>query len=95
MAVAMRTKLIVFIIVMGLGTLGAFGWIGYQLFATGFSAKTEPHALEVLVARQIRHLAIPLEQRNAQNPDPVEPRRHQGVAGTFRRPLRDLSCQRR
>jgi hypothetical protein len=33
-------------------------WLGYHLFTTGFSAKTEPHALEVLLARQIRHLAI-------------------------------------
>jgi mono/diheme cytochrome c family protein len=73
MAVAMRTKLIVFIIVLVLGTLGAVGWIGYQLFATGFSAKPEPHPLEIVVARQIRHLAIPLEQRNAQNPIPLNP----------------------
>jgi len=72
----MRTKLIVFIIVLGvlcLGTLGAFGWMGYQLFITGFSAKPEPHPLEIVVARQIRHLAIPLEQRNAQNPIPLNP----------------------
>ncbi len=67
----MRTKLIVFIIVMGLGIVGAFGWMGYQLFATGFSAKVEPHALEVFIARQVRHLAIPIEQRNAQNPIPL------------------------
>jgi mono/diheme cytochrome c family protein len=76
MAVAMRTKLIVFIIILGvlcLGTLGAFGWMGYQLFTTGFSAKPEPHPLEIVVARQIRHLAIPLEQRNAQNPIPLNP----------------------
>ena len=69
----MRTKLIVFIIVMGLGIGGAFGWIGYQLFTTGFSAKPEPHALEVFIARQIRHLAIPVEQRTAQNPIPLSP----------------------
>jgi len=72
----MRTKLIVFIIVLGvlcLGTLGAFGWMGYQLFTTGFSAKPAPHPLEIVVARQIRHLAIPLEQRNAQNPIPLNP----------------------
>ena len=67
----MRTKLIVFIIVMGLGIVGAFGWMGYQLFATGFSAKVEPHALEVFIARQVRHLAIPIKQRNAQNPIPL------------------------
>ncbi len=67
----MRTKLTVFFIVMGVGIVGAFGWIGYQLFTTGFSAKTEPHALEVFIARKIRHLAIPIEQRNTQNPIPL------------------------
>ncbi len=69
----MRTKLIVFFIVMGVGIVGALGWIGYQLFTTGFSAKTEPHALEVFIARQVRHLAIPIEQRNTQNPIPFSP----------------------
>ena len=69
----MRTKLIVFIIVLGLGVVGAFGWMGYQLFTTGFSAKTEPPALEVLLARKVRHLAIPIEKRNAQNPIPLSP----------------------
>ena len=46
-------------------------WLGYQLFTTGFSAKTEPHAVEVFMARQIRHLAIPFKERNAQNPIPL------------------------
>jgi len=73
MAVAMGTKLIVFIFVVSLGIVGAFGWVGYQLFTTGFSAKTEPHALEVWMARQIRRLAIPIEKRNAQNPIPLSP----------------------
>jgi mono/diheme cytochrome c family protein len=41
------------------------------LFTTGFSAKTEPHALEILIARQIRHLAIPISKRNAVNPVPA------------------------
>ncbi|MBU6431852.1 MAG: c-type cytochrome [Nitrospirae bacterium] len=67
----MRTKLVVFIIVVGLGIVGTFGWLGYQLFTTGFSAKTEPHAIEVFLARQIRHLAVPIENRNAQNPIPL------------------------
>ena len=73
MLVDMRTKLIVFIIVAGLGIVGVFGWLGYRLFTTGFSAKTEPHAIEVFMARQIRHLAIPIEKRNAQNPIPLSP----------------------
>ena len=69
----MRTKLIVFIIVVELGIVGAFGWLGYQLFTTGFSAKTEPHAIEVFMARKIRHLAIPTEQRKTPNPVPRTP----------------------
>jgi mono/diheme cytochrome c family protein len=48
-------------------------WFGYHLFTTGFSAKTEPHAIEVFMARQIRHLAIPIEKRHAQNPIPMSP----------------------
>lgn len=73
MAVAMGKKLIVFIFVVSLGIVGTFGWVGYQLFTTGFSAKTEPRALEVWMARQIRRLAIPIEKRNAQNPIPLSP----------------------
>lgn len=69
----MRTKLVVFIIVVGLGIVGTFGWLGYRLFTTGFSAKTEPHAIEVFLARQIRHLAIPVEQRDSPNPVPPSP----------------------
>ena len=49
------------------------GWLGYRLFTTGFSAKTEPHAIEVFMARQIRHLAIPIEKRHAQNPISLTP----------------------
>lgn len=66
----MKAKLIGLIVIMVLGALGAFGWVGYQLFTTGFSAKTEPHALEIMMARQIRHLAIPIEHRNRPNPVP-------------------------
>jgi mono/diheme cytochrome c family protein len=73
MAVDMRKKLIVFIIVAGFGIVGVFGWLGYRLFTTGFSAKTEPHAIEVFMARQIRRLAIPIEQRNTPNPVPLSP----------------------
>lgn len=69
----MRTKLTVFIVVVGLGIAGTLAWVGYQLFTTGFSAKTEPHAIEVFLARQIRHLAIPIEQRNSPNPVPSSP----------------------
>ena len=69
----MRSKLLLLIIVAVIGMVGAFGWVGYRLFTTGFSAKTEPHAIEVFMARQIRHLAIPIEQRNTPNPVPLSP----------------------
>ncbi|HTL62643.1 MAG TPA: c-type cytochrome [Nitrospira sp.] len=67
----MKAKLLGAVVIVILVSLSLFGWVGYQLFTTGFSAKTEPHALEVLMARQIRHLAIPIEKRNAANPIPL------------------------
>lgn len=69
----MQTKLIVFISVVGFVIVGAFGWVGYHVFTTGFSAKMEPHPIEIFLARQIRHLAIPIERRNTPNPVPRTP----------------------
>ena len=54
-----------------LATLALLGWFGYQSYSTGFSAKAEPNELEVLIARQLRHLAIPIENRRLRNPLPV------------------------
>jgi len=48
-------------------------WFAYAFFQTGFSAKAEPSALEVVMARQARHLAIPFSKRNAANPIPASP----------------------
>ena len=69
----MRNKLLTLIILVVLGGVATLSWLGYRLFTTGFSAKTEPHAIEVFMARQIRHLAIPIEQRNRPNPVPLSP----------------------
>jgi mono/diheme cytochrome c family protein len=69
----MKAKLIGFIVLIVLVGLGTLGWFGYQSFTTGFSAKAEPHWLEVLLARQVRYLAIPLEHRNKTNPVPMTP----------------------
>jgi mono/diheme cytochrome c family protein len=69
----MKKKLVGFIILIMLVAAAAGGWVGYQLFTSGFSAKTEPHMLEVMLARQIRRLAIPIAQRNAPNPVPPSP----------------------
>ena len=60
------------VLILGLlATLALLGWFGYQSYSTGFSAKAEPNALEVLIARQLRHLAIPIENRRLRNPLPV------------------------
>lgn len=69
----MRNKLLIFILLVVLAGAAMFGWLGYRLFTTGFSAKTEPQAIEIFLARQIRHLAIPIEQRNSPNPVPLSP----------------------
>ena len=69
----MRTKLLTVILLAVLAGAATFGWLGYRLFTTGFSAKTEPQAIEIFMARQIRHLAIPIEQRNSLNPVPLSP----------------------
>ena len=69
----MRTKLLIVIFLAVLAGFATFGWLGYRLFTTGFSAKTEPQAIEIFLARQIRHLAIPIEQRNIPNPVALSP----------------------
>lgn len=69
----MQRKLIALLIMGIVGVLAVGGWLGYQSFTTGFSAKAEPHALEVFMARQIRYLAIPLNNRNKVNPVPITP----------------------
>ncbi|MBP0121819.1 MAG: c-type cytochrome [Nitrospira sp.] len=69
----MRTKLLIVISLAVLAGVATFGWLGYRLFTTGFSAKTEPQAIEIFLARQIRHLAIPIEQRNTPNPVALSP----------------------
>ena len=66
-------KFVGFVVILFLLFLGLLGWFGYQSFSTGFSAKAEPNWLEVLVARQLRYLAIPLENRNLRNPVPATP----------------------
>ncbi|MBI4002068.1 MAG: cytochrome c [Nitrospira defluvii] len=54
-----------------LATLALLGWFGYQSYSTGFSAKAEPNQLEIFFARQLRYLAIPLENRRLRNPLPL------------------------
>src|SRR6266545_6969941 len=67
----MRAKLIAILVIGILVVVAVLGWFGYQIVTTGFSAKAKPHALEVMIARQVRYLAIPLEHRNKLNPIPM------------------------
>lgn len=46
---------------------------GGMLIQRGFSAKDEPSALEVAIARRIRHLAASRTQREAKNPVALSP----------------------
>jgi len=46
-------------------------WLGYEVYTTGFSAKVEPHPIEVAIVRQLRRLAIPSEIRDMPNPVPM------------------------
>ncbi len=67
----MRSKVCwAFVLLLVAGAIGG-AWFGYQVFKTGFSAKSEPHPLEIWLARQVRYLAIPLEHRNKPNPVPA------------------------
>jgi len=64
-----RKIILALIIVVALPIL----WLGYRSFSTGFSAKAEPNALEVSLARNLRRLAIPASQREMSNPVPATP----------------------
>ena len=66
-------KFVTLVTILFLIGLGVLGWFGYQSFSTGFSAKVEPNWLEILVARKLRYLAIPFENRNLRNPTPMTP----------------------
>jgi mono/diheme cytochrome c family protein len=69
----MKRHLLIALVGIAAATLAIVGWFGYLTFATGFSAKAEPHALEVFMARQVRYLAIPLADRNRANPVTLTP----------------------
>ncbi len=69
----MRATWVTVIVVGVIIVFGVVSWFGYLSFTTGFSAKAEPHALEVYMARQIRYLAVPLIHRNKPNPVPLTP----------------------
>lgn len=61
---------ILLLILIGLGSIGGFGW--YTL-SRGFSAREQPGSVEAFVARRLRNIAIPRGAREAQNPISANP----------------------
>src|ERR1700684_897895 len=49
----------------------AFGFLAYSLLHNGVSAKATPSAIEVMMARKARHMALPSQARCLANPVPA------------------------
>ena len=56
------------LIVAGLGLLGLAAGMAVAVMHDGLSARAKPSGLETVLARNARHLAIPVRARQAQNP---------------------------
>ena len=63
----MKTPARVGIAVLGLAVLGCAFTLGLMV-RHGISARQDPMAIEVLIARQLRHLAVPGAARDQRNP---------------------------
>ena len=68
----MRSVVKVAFVVAGL-SLAAGAWGVVLLVRHGISARDEPTRVEALLARQLRHLAVPRAAREAPNPVPLTP----------------------
>lgn len=65
-----RTRLV--LIVVGVVAIAGAMWL-VSMVRYGFSTHDEPSAIEVLVARTVRHWAVPSDLRSAKNPLPLTP----------------------
>ena len=82
-----------FLLVLVLVIAGAiYAW---RLKRRGFSARSQPSAVETVVARTMRNMAIPASARNEENPwkDLDNAGEPQGSARALGRPLRFLPRQ--
>lgn len=61
------------LVLVGLLVLSGGLWLGYGLYASGFSARVEPHPIEVAMVRRFRRFAIPKAVGNMPNPVPMSP----------------------
>jgi mono/diheme cytochrome c family protein len=66
--VRFKTASVLFVVMLG-GLVIVFWWLTQH----GFSARDQPAAIEIWIARRLRHLAVPANQRSAQNPVPPSP----------------------
>ena len=66
--VRFKTASVLFVVMLG-GLVIVF----WGLTQHGFSARDQPAAIEIWVARRLRHLAVPANLRSAQNPVPPSP----------------------
>jgi mono/diheme cytochrome c family protein len=62
----MKRKTIFLILLVG--AVLAIGFVAYSLLHNGVSAKAKPSALEVVMARRARHMALPSASRALTNP---------------------------
>ena len=60
-----KRTLLLSITAAGVAGAGAFGWVTIR---RGFSARDNPSAMEVYVAKTARNLSIPASERDAKNP---------------------------
>src|SRR5580704_14501429 len=58
------TPILIFVIAAVL----AVGFVAYSILHNGVSAKATPSAIEVMMARKARHMALPREARSLTNP---------------------------
>ena len=65
----MRLKYILVFILAGLAAVLGLAYV----VSRGFSARDEPTAAEALLARQLRHMAVPRAAREMTNPVPNDP----------------------
>jgi mono/diheme cytochrome c family protein len=65
-----RVKYVVLVLILVLAGIGLYGW---SLLAWGFSARSDPSALEAIVAQQLRRLAMPSKARDTKNPVEASP----------------------
>ncbi|WP_447984733.1 c-type cytochrome [Nitrospira sp. Nam74] len=66
--VRFKTASILFVVMLSVLVI-VFWWLTQH----GFSARDQPAAIEIWIARRLRHLAVPANQRSAQNPVPPSP----------------------